>query len=334
MKKTKLIVSFSMLFMINFISVPVKAETTESDDTPVFHTVQFNESLESIASNYEVSPSQIVEWNDLEDGSVVPGQQLEIETPGFYGRSETINQDVTDMLESYQDYPVYVYVDSLDNDKNASLNGTTFVYGASVPKIVLAAYVLDRVASSDLDWDDTYQYDENVYNDPYSYAWGGSGIMQYEDYRTNTYTLYELTEMTLKHSDNMASNMLLYFVAREDDDAFTEFMFETYQASSYDLQITAKQMSQVMRYIYENEDDTVKEMMNSTDYDDQKLDVVQDETYQKIGGTDQVNHSTAIVEGDHNYVITVLTSFASDETISNIARDVNEVINNQQFRNR
>ena len=316
------------MFTLLFISVDVHAQTT---DEPVYHTVDINETLESIADNYDVSTEQIMAWNNLESEELVQGQYLEILSPGFYGRDDLIHEELQEVLEQYSDYPVYIYVESLENDKrSASIEGTTFVYGASLPKIVLAAFVLHQVDEGVLSWDDTYMYDDLIYEQPLSYAWGGSGIMQYESYRINEYTLEELTEMTLKNSDNMASNMLLYYVGQQYEEAFAEFTSDVYQASSFQLQITAKQMSQVMRYIYEHEDDSVKEMMATTDYDEQKLDVVADDTYQKIGGTNQVNHSTAIVEGDYDYVITVLTSIAGDDTISNIARDVNEVLSQDQ----
>lgn len=320
------------MFTLLFISVDVHAQTT---DKPVYHTVGINETLESIADNYDVSTEQIMAWNNLESEELVQGQYLEILSPGFYGREDLIHNELQEVLEQYSGYPVYIYVESLENDKRtASIEGTTFVYGASVPKIVLAAFVLHQVDEGVLSWDDTYMYDDLIYEQPLSYAWGGSGIMQYESYRINEYTLEELTEMTLKNSDNMASNMLLYYVGHAYEEAFAEFTRDVYQASSFQLQITAKQMSKVMRYIYEHEDDSVKEMMATTDYDEQKLDVVADDTYQKIGGTNQVNHSTAIVEGDYDYVITVLTSIAGDDTISNIARDVNEVLSQDQYSKR
>lgn len=332
MKKNHVLIYFLTVFTLLFISMEVQAQTA---DEPVYHTVGINETIESIADDYEVSTEQIMEWNNLESEELVQGQYLEIQTPGFYSRDDFVHDELNEVLDQYSDYPVYIYVESLESDKKtASLNGTTYVYGASVPKIVLAAFVLHQVDEGVLAWDDTYMYDDMIYEQPLSYAWGGSGIMQYEDYRINEFTLEELTEMTLKNSDNMASNMLLYYVGHEYEEEFAEFTHDVYQASSFQLQITAKQMSQVMRYIYEHEDDSVKEMMATTDYDEQKLDVVADDTYQKIGGTDQVNHSTAIVEGNHDYVITVLTSIAGDDTIGNIARDVNEVLSQDQYSKR
>lgn len=320
------------MITILFISVNVQAKI---DEDIIIHIVEHNETVESIAENYEVSSAQLIEWNDLDDEDLTEGQNLKILEPGFYSREELRHEALDKVLKSYENEPVYVHVESLDSDgKISSLNGTTYVYGASVPKIVLAAFVLNQVSEGNLDWDDEFQYDATIYNHEFSYSWGGSGIMQYEDYRSNTYTLEELTEMTLKHSDNMASNMLLHFVALDEEKAFDQFTREIYKASTYELQVTAKQMSQVMRYIYEHDDDSVKEMMKSTDYDDEKLDVVKDETYQKIGGTHRVNHASAIVEGNHNYVITVLSNFAADDTISDIARDVNDVLNSEQLSNR
>lgn len=332
MKFNKIMLNIFALLSLLLINMNVQAKI---DVDIIIHNIEHNETLESIAENYEVSTAQLIEWNDLEDDDLKQGQSIKVLEPGFYSREELRHEKLDKVLEHYEDEPVYIHVESLDSDgKMSSLNGTTYVYGASVPKIVLAAFVLEQVSEGYLDWDDKYQYDAAIYEHELSYSWGGSGIMQYEDYRKTTYTLEELTEMTLKNSDNMASNMLLHFVALEDENAFDQFTREIYKASTYELQVTAKQMSQVMRYIYEHEDDSVKEMMKSTDYDNEKLDVVKDETYQKIGGTHRVNHASAIVEGKHNYVITVLSNFATDDTISDIARDVNDVLNSEQLSNR
>lgn len=328
-------ISASVLLLLLISSLiftdKIQAETFENEDKDEqyeVHIVEHNETLEGIASNYDVSTSQLLEWNDLDTETLSEGQELMILEPGYYSRGERTHTALDKVLEKYEDYPVYIYVETLNSESQvSSLNGTSYVYGASVPKIVLAAFVLDKVSNGTLDWDDTFTYSEQIYNGTEVYAWGGSGIMQYGDYRNGDYTLRELTEMTLKNSDNMASNMLLHYVARESDTEFSHFTQDVYEASSYSLMVTAKQMSQVMRYIYEHEDSTVKDMMDSTDYDGEKLDAVQDNTFQKIGGTNQVNHAVAIVEGEQPYVITVLSNFASDETISNIASDVNEAIN-------
>ena len=318
-----------MLSSLIFIK-SIYAENIEDDEEYAVHIAAHNETMEGIAANYDVSISQILDWNDLNSKTLTQGQALKILEPGYYSRGERSNETLDEVLSKYGDYPVYIYVETLNQESRiGSLNGTSYVYGASVPKIVLAAFALDKVASGALDWDDTFAYSEDIYNGTEVYAWGGSGIMQYEDYQNRDYTLLELTEMTLKNSDNMASNMLLHYVARENEAAFNRFTRDVYDASSYSLQVTAKQMAQVMRYIYEHEDTTVKEMMESTDYDGEKLDAVSDNTYQKIGGTNLVNHASAIVEGKQPYVITVLSNFASDETLSNIASDVNDAINQE-----
>lgn len=306
----------------------IYAENLETDEEYVIYIVQHNETLEGIASEYDVSTSQLLDWNNLDKKTLTKDQELRILEPGYYSKGDKNHAALQKVLEKYEDYPIYIYVETLNDDVHyASLNGTEYVYGASVPKVVLAAFVLDRVSKGKLDWDDTFTYSDDIYNGTEVYAFGGSGTMQYEDYHNGEYTLLELTERTLKNSDNMASNMLLYHVARNNEFVFNRFTRDVYHASSYSLSVTAKQMSQVMRFIYEHEDTTVKDMMASTDYDGEKLDAVASATYQKIGGTNQVNHATGIVEGRVHYVITVLSNFASDETISNIAIDVHDVLN-------
>lgn len=61
-----------MIDIITPIDLPVEPEVTEAPDTEpepefkvVFHSVEAGETLTSIAEKYNVTPEQIMEWNDL-----------------------------------------------------------------------------------------------------------------------------------------------------------------------------------------------------------------------------------------------------------------------------
>lgn len=150
------IIVLIMLSSLIFIK-SIYAENIEDDEEFTVHIAAHNETMEGIAANYDVSISQILDWNDLNSKTLTQGQALKILEPGYYSRGERSNETLDEVLSKYGDYPVYIYVETLNQESRiGSLNGTSYVYGASVPKIVLAAFALDKVASGTLDWDHTF----------------------------------------------------------------------------------------------------------------------------------------------------------------------------------
>lgn len=320
----------------------VEEETPAKDDNPdeevklaeaTYHTVKSGEYLWLIATRNGISVDQLKSWNNLTSNYIYSGDRLLVTNPSLTSPSENlpsgqltgVNQAVQAVLNQYSNSSVHIFYESLlaDDLRIASLNGDSAMYGASVPKVVLIAYTLEQIEKGNLSWETPLKYTSSIYNHPESYAWGGSGTIQYESYLTKTYTLQDVVYRTIAHSDNLGSNMLLHFVGYRDKADFNRFTQEIYGAPAYNRNMTPRQINKVMRYIYDHPQQFAMEALDKTNYDGSKLDTVAANVYQKIGAWwPYYNHSTAIVDSNRPYILTILTDYWSDSAIATIAKKI------------
>lgn len=303
-----------------------------------YHTVKSGEYLWLIANQNNITVNQLKSWNKLTSNYIYSGDRLIVTDPTKTTPTTPTNPTepnlpegtltgthaaVQAVLNQYKNSPIHVFYESLVEDdlRTASLNGDTAMYGASVPKIVLVAYTLEQVEKGNLSWDTPLKYTSKIYDYNESYAWGGSGTIQYENYQNKTYTLRDVLNRTIVNSDNLGSNMLLHYVGYRDKSDFNRFTKEVYGAPSYTRNMTPREINKVMAYIYEHPQQQAMTSLDRTDYDKTKLDTVSANVFQKIGAWwPYYNHSTAIVESSRPYIVTVLSDYWSDSSIATLAK--------------
>ncbi|MGO4928017.1 LysM peptidoglycan-binding domain-containing protein [Fundicoccus sp. Sow4_F4] len=324
---------------------PTKPEEPEKPVEPTkpaakYHTVKSGEYLWLIANQNNITVNQLKSWNNLTSNYIYSGDRLIVTDPTKTVPTSPTNPTdpnlpegtltgthmaVQAVLNQYKNSPIHFFYESLVEDdlRTASLNGDTAMYGASIPKIVLVAYTLEQVEKGNLSWDMPLKYTSSIYNYTESYAWGGSGTIQYENYQNKTYTLRDVLNRTIVNSDNLGSNMLLHYVGYRDKADFNRFTKEVYGAPSYTRNMTPREINKVMAYIYEHPQQQAMLSLDSTDYDKTKLDTVAANVFQKIGAWwPYYNHSTAIVESSRPYILTVLSDYWSDSSIATLAKKI------------
>lgn len=324
---------------------PTEDEAEQKTDAK-YHVVKSGEYLWLIANQNNITVSQLKAWNNLTSNYIYSGDRLIVtdptQTTPDNGQDSDTGQDndsegvltgthvaVQAVLNQYRNSPVHVFYESLleDDLRTASLNGDVAMYGASVPKVVLVAYTLEQIEKGNLSWDTPIKYTSSIYNHPESYAWGGSGTIQYENYLNKTYTLKDVVYRTIAHSDNLGSNMLLHYVGYRDKADFNRFTQEVYGAPSYNRDMTPRQINKVMKYIYEHPQQYAMQALDKTNYDNTKLDTVQANVYQKIGGWwPYYNHSTGIIDSNKPYIVTILTDYWSDSSIGTLAQKIFDAV--------
>lgn len=316
-----------------------KANKTQAPAT--IYVVKPGDYLYKIGAMYGVTIDQIKAWNNLTSNYIYAGDRL-IVSPGTSSTTETLNtntgvqsdvhQGVQAVLNKYTESPIRVHFESLvDGDnRSAGLRPDSSVYGASVPKIVITSYVQDQIEKGNLTWDTRFPYSDAIYDHPESYAWGGSGSIQYQNnFRNKSYTVLDLVNKTLKESDNLASNMLLHYVGFKNKVDFDQFTQRVYGEPRYHRNITPRQYNKVLKHILGQKEKVVIKAMDQTIYDGTKIDAIPANTYQKIGAWwPHYNHSAGIVEGPKPFALTILTDYWSDSAIGSLAKQVyNAVIN-------
>ena len=292
------------------------------------YTIVRGDTLNKIAAQYGVTVSQLQQWNNISGHLIYPNQTIIVKQTTGSNKGDTtvvggVNQAVQNVMNRYKGQSAYAYFESLTDGQTAGMYQNSLMYGASVPKVVLMAYTQDLIERGLLSWDTKWWYTDAIYNHPESYRWGGSGTIQYENFRSKPYTVREVLHRVGRDSDNLGSNMLLHYVGYRDKADFNRFTQKVYGAPKFSLTVTPKQMTEVVKYMNAQKERQAMTTLDKTIYDGTKLDVLPVNTYQKIGAWwPYYNHTTGIASGDKPFALTVLTNYWSDSKIGGFVKEI------------
>ena len=292
------------------------------------YTIVRGDTLNKIAAQYGVTVSQLQQWNNISGHLIYPNQTIIVKQTTGSNKGDTtvvggVNQAVQNVMNRYKGQSAYAYFESLTDGQTAGMYQNSLMYGASVPKVVLMAYTQDLIERGLLSWDTKWWYTDAIYNHPESYRWGGSGTIQYENFRSKPYTVREVLHRVGRDSDNLGSNMLLHYVGYRDKADFNRFTQKVYGAPKFSLTVTPKQMTEVVKYMNTQKERQAMTTLDKTIYDGTKLDVLPVNTYQKIGAWwPYYNHTTGIASGDKPFALTVLTNYWSDSKIGGFVKEI------------
>ena len=292
------------------------------------YTIVRGDTLNKIAAKYGVTVSQLQQWNNISGHLIYPNKTIIVKQTTGSNKGDTtvvgdVNQAVQNVMNRYKGQSAYAYFESLTDGQTAGMYQNSLMYGASVPKVVLMAYTQDLIERGLLSWDTKWWYTDAIYNHPESYQWGGSGTIQYENFRSKPYTVREVLHRVGRDSDNLGSNILLHYVGYRDKADFNRFTQKVYGAPKFSLTVTPKQITAVVKYMNTQKERQAMKTLDKTIYDGTKLDVLPVNTYQKIGAWwPYYNHTTGIASGDKPFALTVLTNYWSDSKIGGFVKEV------------
>ena len=162
---------------------------------------------------------------------------------------------------------ISVYVKQLDTNRVAAINDEKSMYAASVAKLGLLYYAQERLSQEKLALSDEYQYTSAVNGFPGAYDPDGSGkISKMPD--DKNYSLENLLKAVAQNSDNVATNILGYYVANQYDKAFQKSVDKA-AATSWNMdkkELTARAAGTLMEAVYRQNGDIIN-YLSSTDYD-------------------------------------------------------------------
>ena len=220
-----------------------------------------------------------------------------------------------------------IYVKQLTTGKEAGLNENQKMYAASVMKLPYLCYVEEKINQGEYTLDSSLKYVAEVNDFPGSYKPEGSGSLP-KKADNKDYSIKDLITKTAKESDNVAHNILGYYVTNKSDESFkkeiTSISGEVWDVT--DKLASAKMAGQVMETIY-HQNGFVLESLSKTSFDDQRIAKnISVNVAHKIGDADEFKHDTAIVFTDSPFIISIFTKNSDYDTISKIAQDVYEVL--------
>ncbi|MCC9760301.1 serine hydrolase, partial [Streptococcus agalactiae] len=142
------------------------------------------------------------------------------------------------------------------------------------------------------------------------------------------YTVKELLEATAKESDNVATNMLGYYVNNQYDSMF-QTQVDTISGMHWDMkkrQISPQAAGKMMEAIYYQNGDIVN-YLSKTDFDNTRIPKnIPVKVAHKIGDAYDYKHDAAIVYAEQPFIMIIFTDKSSYDDITKIADDVYQVL--------
>ena len=218
---------------------------------------------------------------------------------------------------------ISVYVKQLDTDRVAAINDEKSMYAASVAKLGVLYYAQERLSQKKLSLSDEYQYTSAVNGFPGAYDPDGSGkISKMPD--DKNYSLENLLKAVAQNSDNVATNILGYYVTNQYDKAFQKSVDKA-AATSWNMdkkELTARAAGTLMEAVYRQNGDIIN-YLSSTDYDGERISKNIDvPVAHKIGDAYDFKHDVAIVYADSPFILSIFTDKEGYDKITSIADDV------------
>ncbi|HEM6344958.1 serine hydrolase [Streptococcus suis] len=247
-------------------------------------------------------------WLDMEDLSATDNRMDAVQ--------EMLNQ-------KYSKDTIGVYVKQLSTGQKVGVNQDKTFYSASIAKLPILYYVQEQINAGQVDLTTKVKYTAESMSFPGAYVVGGSGSLS-KTPDNKEYSIEELINKTAKESDNVASNLLSYYVTNQFDDNFYQ-LTTAVTGSRWDMvtrETSAEVAGNMMEAIY-YQNGYVLESLLSTQFDNQRIskDIAVPVAH-KIGDADDVKHDVAIVYAESPFVLSIFTDKSSYDEITQIANDI------------
>lgn len=237
-------------------------------------------------------------------------------------------QGVKQLLESkYHKAGLSVYLKDLTSQSVVGTNQTQPLYSASITKLPLLYYVQKALDEGKISLTDQFIYKAEVNTFTGAYSPSGSGYLP-KKANNKPYTLEELLKATAQHSDNVATNILGYYVANQYDETYHQTI-KARLGIDWDMverQVTAQIAGQMMAALYE-QNGIVLDYLSDTAFDNTRiakhLDV---RVAHKIGDAYDFHHDVAIIYTDRPYVLSIFTENISYDEMTAISDDIYAIL--------
>ncbi len=250
-------------------------------------------------------------------------QQGWVEEKYLSSRDNRIKKVQELLTKKYNKANLSIFVKPLDGDESASINADKIMYSASVAKLPILYYVEQEIAKGKVELSDKLTYTDEVNNFDGAYKTEGSGQMP-KKADNKSYTVEELLKAVAQHSDNVASNMLGYYIAHQYDQAYHAAISKVDQTdwNMKDRKVSAKTAAAMMEALYHQES-PVLSYLSATEFDSERIskDIAVPVAH-KIGDAYDYKHDVAVVYADQPFILSIFTDKSSYDEISNIADDI------------
>lgn len=246
----------------------------------------------------------------------------------FLSEKDNRIEKVQTILDSkYNKENLSIYVKQIDNEFTAGVNQDKEMYSASVTKLLYLYYAEKVINNGSFHLDDSLKYIDAVNDFSGAYDPSGSGSLP-KNADNKEYSVRDAINRTAKESDNVGSNLLGYYLSNQSDKEFQKTVDKIAgkKWNVEDRNASARMAGNVMESLY-HQGGYVLEAMSETNFDQQRISKDIDvRVAHKIGDAYDYKHDVAIVYASTPFILSVFTDQSDYDTISQIAKDVYEVL--------
>ena len=244
----------------------------------------------------------------------------------FLSNTDNRMEKVQQLLDSqYQHSKISVSVKQLSTKLSAGVNQEQMMYSASISKLPLLYYVQHLLDEGKISPEDKLKYVAEVNSFKGAFDPSGAGsISKVADEKD--YSVEQLLKAISQESDNVATNILAYYIADQYGKEYQEFM-AAYPGWDMDHRnLSAETAANLMVAIYEQNGQII-DYLSHTRFDDQRISKDIDvQVAHKTGDAYDFRHDVAIVYSEEPFVLSIFTENTSYDDISRIAKEIYTIL--------
>ncbi|MBR5370820.1 MAG: serine hydrolase [Oscillospiraceae bacterium] len=224
---------------------------------------------------------------------------------------------------------------SMDGTELYSYRPDVLISGASLIKLPYCIYVCQQIEKGERSLTDTLKYTSKFYH-------GGSGIIRKNGYN-KTYTISQLIDYTLRYSDNVGYDMLVYLFGTKGFNDMVKSWGYSISISAYTRfpAVSANFMKTAMEKMQAHSADgnswkTAWAALNGSSVSRvrEQIGTKNGEIAVKYGSISAQYHETCYIAGDTPYILVILSpakSYKPDVTfVKNIAKTAVKIVNEHE----
>lgn len=231
------------------------------------------------------------------------------------------------LKEKYNKDTLSIYVQQLETGQTAGVNEDKLMYAASTSKLTTLYYAQEVINAGEFQLNQPLTYTKETLEFYGAFDAFGSGSLP-KTANNKEYSVEDLINRTAKESDNVASNILAYYTSHQFDATFTATI-EGIVGQKWDMEerlASAKMAGKMMEKLYE-QNGYVLESLKETKFDNQRISKdIPVPVAHKIGDAYDFRHDVAVVYTDSPFILSIFTERSTYDTISQIAKDVYEIL--------
>lgn len=226
-----------------------------------------------------------------------------------------------------------VYCIQLNSGKSFGINQDKIYYGASTAKLPDILYTQKKLNEGAIKTNTQFQYHDYVNNIPGAMVRGGTGVLKNNLRDGQLVSVGQLLKYACSYSDNLASNMLGYYVCDKNGGDFKNYIGSVISKNIavFSKDFSARDTALLMKAIYDESSSGSGQAISylqHTNWDTAKIPkYIPVKVAHKIGINGSYNHDVAVVYGNNPYVISIMTNGESDEFISRLSKKIYDVMN-------